>query len=107
MVENRQIFQEMADLWQRISSLLKELKSIAVEHQCEIWCNAHTSRDDVIDERGVPDYLTGFEEFIAVLIALDLEESQVNLRFIKTHSEAPAEGINLAFDPRTMLIRWR
>lgn len=113
LAERAEFVPEMIELqgWPDFQSVteaeLQELKSIAVEHQCEIWCNCHTSRDDANDERGVPDYMSAFEEFIEVLIALEPDERHVNLKFIKTHDEEPAEGIHLEFDPRTMLIRWR
>ena len=86
---------------------LERLKSCAVEHSCEIWCTAHTTREDQLDGDGVPDYLSRLLDFIEVLIALEPEGSHVNLRFIKTHDQRPPTGIHLEFDPKTMLIRWR
>ena len=83
------------------------LKKLAVEHQCEIWCNAHTTREDKVDEHGVPEFIAGFAQDIEVMIALEPEGRIVNLRFVKTHDQTPPEGIHLTFHPNTMLIRWR
>lgn len=84
-----------------------DLKKLALEHECEIWCNAHTTRDDAVDDRGVPEFIARFVDDIEVLVALEPEGRHVNLKFIKTHDQEPPEGINLEFHPRSMLIRWR
>ena len=86
---------------------MQELKEIALENKAEIWLTAHTTRQDTVDPRGVPDFVARHEDFIAVLIALEPEADQVNLRFIKTHDEPPPENAHLSFCPKTMLIRWQ
>ncbi len=86
----------------------RNLKALAVEHECEIWCYAHTTRDDVVDQRGVPEFIARLEDDIEVLIVLEPERRHVNLNFVKIHENTePAEGNHLRFHPRTMLIRWR
>ncbi|MEE8141758.1 MAG: hypothetical protein V3T77_01530 [Planctomycetota bacterium] len=88
-------------------SELRTLKEIAVEHQAEVWLTAQTTRTDNRDERGVPDYVARHEALIEVLVALEPKADHVRLRFIKTHKDTPPDGLNLEFDPKTMLIRWR
>jgi len=86
---------------------LRRLKELAVEHRCEVWCTAHTHRDDTRDERGIPKYLARHLDLIEVLISLEPEERTTRLRLLKAHDSAPPEGILLSFDPSTMLIRWQ
>ena len=48
-----------------------------------------------------------FTDHISVMMSLEPEAGNVPIRFIKVHDGAPPEGINLEFDPKSMLIRWR
>ena len=86
---------------------IKALKSIAVEFECEVWVTAHTHRTDADDVYAVPDFIQRFDTHHSVLLALDPVGQHVHIRFIKTHDSTPQEGVNLEFDPKTMLIRWR
>jgi hypothetical protein len=86
---------------------IQALKSTAVEHQCEIWLTAHSHRDDEFDSFGVPVQVGRFAGYISVLMSLEPEADHVPIRFIKVHETPPPEGINLEFDPKSMLIRWR
>ena len=86
---------------------IRALRAIAVEFNCEIWLSAHTHREDEVDERGMPLYLGPLENHIEVIVALDPEMEHVNIRFVKTHGKAAESAVNLEFDPKTMLMRWR
>ena len=87
---------------------LRGLKEVAREFRAEIWVTAHTHREDAVkDDRGVPDYIQRFENMIDVLVALEPNQETVHIKFLKTHDQPPATGINLEFDPGTQLIRWR
>lgn len=86
---------------------IRALRSIAEEFNCEIWLSAHTHREDDVDDRGMPAYVKGLEDHIEVIVALEPESNQVNLRFIKTHGKPVETNVHLEFDPKTMLIRWR
>jgi hypothetical protein len=86
---------------------MRQLKTIAIEHQCEIWCSSHIHREDERDESGLPRYLSRFLDHIEVVIALEPKDRRVHLQFLKTHDEKPPEGIRLVFDPSAMLIRWQ
>lgn len=86
---------------------ISALRAIAVEFECEIWLSAHTHRDDEVDERGLPKYIGELEEHIEVIVALEPESNHVNIRFVKSHDKPAATGVNLEFDPKTMVMRWR
>jgi len=86
---------------------IRALKQIATEHGAGIWLSAHTHREDVLDERGVPDYIARLDDYLSVLVSLDPVGDHVHLRFHKTHDFPPPEGLHLEFDPNTLLVRWR
>ena len=85
---------------------MKALKGLAVEFDCEVWLSAHTSTDDKVDSRGVPDSISRFDNLLSVMMSLQPDGKAVALRVIKA-SVQPQKGVNLEFDPTTMLIRWR
>ncbi len=83
-----------------------KLKKIAQEFETELWLTAHTHRDAPQDERGVPPFVSQFEEYISVLIGLEPVQTKVRIKFVKTHDTTPPQGIHLEFDPITQLIHW-
>lgn len=86
---------------------LLELKKIAEDYKCEIWIPAHTHREDSTDTAGMPDYVSRFADHLEVIIALEPQAEQVMIQVLKAHGEAVDANLNLEFDPKTMLIRWR
>ena len=82
------------------------LRSVAQDFDCEIWCTAHTHVVENTDDRGVPDWLTRFDDEFSAIIELQPESDHLRLKFIKTPGDNP-EGVHLEFDPRSMLVRWR
>ncbi len=87
---------------------LQELKRVAKEYKAEIWITAHTFRKGhPVNERGVPDYVSRFDDLLSVMIVLQAEDRQVNIRFAKTHDADPPDEIQLEFDPKTQLIKRR
>lgn len=85
---------------------IRALKGMAVEFECEMWFSANSHGDDAATGR-VPDHVNRFEPWLSVILSLQPEADRVNLRFVKTHDFTPADGVNLQFDPKTMLVRWR
>ena len=83
-----------------------KLKKIAQEFETELWLTAHTHRDAPQDQRGVPPFVSQFEDYISVLISLEPVETKVRIKFVKTHDTTPPQGIHLEFDPITQLIHW-
>ena len=87
---------------------LRELKVLAEEFQCEVWLSDHTHRDDSLDKAtGLPTNLARFDSLLSVVIKLEPEARTVPLRFLKAHGKPVSNSINLEFDPKTMLLRWR
>ena len=86
---------------------LEGLKTIATDFGCEVWLTAHTSRETEVDASGLPAVLAPFAELLSVVISMEPEARRVLLKFVKVHDGAPPAGINLDFDPRRMLLRWR
>lgn len=85
---------------------VRALKGLAVEFECEMWLSAHTHGVDATTG-SIPDYVNRFEPWLSVILSLQPEADRVNLRFVKTHDFTPADGVQLQFDPKTMLVRWR
>lgn len=82
------------------------LKKLAKDFNCEVWFTAQTSREDELKD-GLPTSVAEVSEMIDVIVVLEEDADHMNLRFIKTHGATPPSGVNLEFDPKTMLIRWR
>jgi hypothetical protein len=85
---------------------VNDLREVAREFECEIWCTAHTHVVEETDDRGVPSWLTRFDDELSAIIELEPESDHLRLKFIKTPGDNP-EGVHLEFDPRSMLVRWR
>ncbi len=86
---------------------VRDLKRFAAAAKCEIWLAAHTTSSDAVDSRGVPDFLARCESDLSVILALDPTGDQVQLRFVKVHGAPAPANVHLAFDPNSMLLRWR
>lgn len=94
--------------WREVDdSEVQALKQIAEEWGCEIWATVHTQREDVRDDRGVPDFIARIEHHLAVVVTLEPEAEQIPIRFLKVHGEQTPQNVHLEFDPTSMLIRWR
>ncbi len=86
---------------------MASLKSLATKWNCELWVSAHTNGEMPTNDKGIPEVISRCLDDIEVLVALESESDHVNLKFLKTHGEPKNTGMNLQFDPKSMLIRWR
>jgi hypothetical protein len=86
---------------------MAEVKRLAQETRCKLWLAGHSSREDVLDDRGLPPYIARHADRFSVIIGLEPERNLVRLRFLKTHDQPPPAHLNLVYDPATQLLRWR
>ena len=97
--------------WPDFQSVQREeveaLKTLATDFGFEVWLTAQVRRDTKHDGRHMPAPLMAVEDLLSVVVALQPEGQQVHLRFAKVHGETPPDAVQLDFDPRKMLLRWR
>ncbi len=86
---------------------IRAFKDLAVELNCEMWLNCRTQRDDECDERGVPNFLARFEEYLSVMVRLDPAADHVKLELLKDHDNSHVSNLFIELDPRTLLLKWR
>ena len=82
---------------------LTQLKDFADKYQRSIWFSVRTHRHEKPGPSGIPPQLDGLEDLFAVIIQLQPEGNEINVRAIKGGAE-PVESPVLKLDPSTMLI---
>ncbi len=84
------------------------LKDLARQWNAEIWSSSHTHREGQdADERGVPEPLARFDDYLSVLLNLEPAADHIRVRIAKEHGNEQVSNIHLELDPRTRLLRWR
>ena len=102
MLDGYPIFEEASE------KDLQELKQLAVGLNAEMWLQAQTHREgDRRDERGVPDYVARFEEYLSVIVNMEPMADHVKLAILKDHDNKDIADLHIELDPRTLLLKWR
>jgi hypothetical protein len=80
-----------------------DLKALAEELAAEIWLPGSASEKNVGE---VPQAIAGFGKQISVILALDPqpEQGNVKLRALKDHDNTDLENLHVALDPHTLLL---
>lgn len=87
---------------------LRELKQLAGSLNAEMWLMAQTHREgDQRDERGIPDYVARFEEYLSVIVNLEPMADHVKLAILKDHGNQDIADLHMELDPKTLLLKWR
>lgn len=95
------------DFQEATEEQLQELKKLAIELDAELWLMAQTHREgDNNDERGVPDYVARFEEYLSVIVNLEPKSNHVRLAILKDHDNQDIADLHMELDPRTLLLKW-
>jgi replicative DNA helicase len=87
---------------------LQELKKLAVDLNAEVWLSTQTHREgDSRDERGVPEKVARFEEYLTVIVDLEPMSDHVKLTLLKDHDNRDIADLHMELDPKTLLLKWR
>ncbi|MDI9613805.1 MAG: hypothetical protein QM330_12300 [Acidobacteriota bacterium] len=84
---------------------MADLRAIAGEIDGELWMSAVIHRDSPRNERGIPEPLTRFENNIDVILALEPEDRQIELRLLKDHDNFDVGPVQVTLDPTTLLLK--
>jgi hypothetical protein len=82
---------------------LTQLKDFSNKYQRSIWFSVRTHRHEEPGPSGIPPQLVGLEDLFDVIIQLQPQRNEINVRAVKgggAESESPV----LKLDPATMLI---
>lgn len=80
-------------------------KQAAGELGLEFWFSASMSRENTdFDENGVPSLLSGFINYVAILIHLKAENNLIQLNLVKDHGNPITSDLHLKLDPKVLLI---
>jgi hypothetical protein len=80
---------------------LAEMKSLAEELGAEIWLSASCPEEKVGD---LPEGLADCRDVFAVILALEPGQEAVALRALKDHDSRDVEALQVALDPKTLLL---
>jgi hypothetical protein len=87
---------------------LQDLKKLAVELDAEIWLSTQTHREgDSRDERGIPEKVARFEEYLTVIVDLEPMADHVKITLLKDHDNRDLADLHMELDPKTLLLKWR
>ena len=85
---------------------IEELKQLAENYQCELWIAARARREDARNEKGVPEKVARFDQYLSVIVELEPQSDHVRLNLLKDHDNADVAEVFLELDPNTLLLRW-
>lgn len=91
---------------EQVTGTLDELKTLAVKMGMRIWFTVKTHRHEAPGPEGFPAQLPGLSDLFDIVIALNPEDQEIQLKILKG-STPKAAGVNLVLDPSTLLIRDR
>ncbi|TVR94595.1 MAG: hypothetical protein EA428_00220 [Spirochaetaceae bacterium] len=81
------------------------IKSFAEELGIAVWFSASSPEDpSVVDERGVPSYLSAYVDLISVLITLEATPDFIKLRLVKDHQKIMGDDLHVRLDSKSLLI---
>ena len=80
---------------------LMDLRSLANELAAEIWLSASGSEERI---EGMPASIQRVEDLLSVVLVLEPGGDTVLLRALKDHDNPDLSELNVALDPRTLLL---
>jgi hypothetical protein len=79
-------------------------KELSRELGLEIWFSATVEKDDILEDNGIPSFLTKFLESIAIVICLVPKGEYIHLNLVKDHEIMHTSDMHLKLDPQILLI---
>jgi hypothetical protein len=83
---------------------LADLRSLGKEKGCEIWMSAITTRDAKVSPAGIPEPVASLSENLDVILGMAHNGDSVHISPLKVRDKALPESLELALDPRTLLL---
>lgn len=84
---------------------ISAIKSFAGELGIAVWFSASSPENpSVVDERGVPTYLSSYLDIISVLITLEDNPDFIKLRLVKDHEKIMGDDLHVRLDSKSLLI---
>lgn len=78
---------------------ISELKALAGELSVEVWLSAHSHRESTM-----PESVERMLELFSVVLALEPDSEYVRLRALKDHENPDVSALNVALDPKSLLL---
>jgi len=85
-------------------SQMDQLRAIAQQIGCEMWMSAHTHREAVMNEKGVPEPIAHLESKCDVILRMAHDDKAVHVSLLKDHDSEKVSDLKLALDPTTLLL---
>lgn len=92
------------DFGQATPGALKELRALATETGDQIWMTAITSRDAAVDGDGIPEPVSPLKDEVDVILRMAHDGDSVRIHLLKEHDRTTPSPLDLALDPRTLLL---
>lgn len=84
---------------------ISSIKDFARELGIAVWFSASSPENpSVVDERGVPEYLSSYLDMISVLITLEDNPDFIKLRLVKDHEKIMGDDLHVRLDSKSLLI---
>jgi KaiC/GvpD/RAD55 family RecA-like ATPase len=83
---------------------MKQLREIADRIECEMWMSAHTHREAVMNDNGVPEPIAHLENSFDVILRMAHDNKAVHVSLLKDHENEKVSDLKLALDPTTLLL---
>lgn len=83
---------------------VEQLREIAGNIGCEMWMSAHTRREAIMNEHGVPEPIAHLESTFDVILRMAHDDKKVHVSLLKDHDNEKVSDLKLALDPTTLLL---
>ncbi len=84
---------------------LSSLRSFAIEANVAVWLSSSFNREDLRDEKNIPDFVTSRIPLFEVALLLESQGDSVHLNLLKEHDEYPDDPLKLSLDGKSLLIK--
>lgn len=91
---------------QATEAQIEEIADLAKSYDCELWIAARARREDARNEKGIPEKVARFDEYLSVIVELEPASDHVRLNLLKDHDNVDVAEVFLELDPNTLLLRW-
>lgn len=83
---------------------LSDLRDLGKEKDCQIWMSAITTRDAAVSDDGIPEPVAHVRDKVDVVLRMAHDGQGVHIIPLKVRDQSPPESLELALDPRTLLL---
>ena len=80
----------------------EDFKALAAELAAELWLSAQCTHEHPVT---IPESIARLGDLVSVIVALEPDEDSVVLRALKDHDNPDVSDLQVALDPRTLLLK--